>query len=183
MAGHFSVSELAKPNFSVYISDIPIESGTPENNQSLVYKSNLNQFVYEQISGVTGPTWATGPTGPTGPTGATGDIGPTGPTGPTGATGDIGPTGATGAASDNYLFSYDTTSQSLSTTFQSISLLNGAISAPANALPISNGWTQNTAGTQFTCNKTGIYKISYMVGINIALSTAMSNAVIIKSYN
>jgi hypothetical protein len=90
---------------SVFVNNIPIVSGGPGDNQSLVYDESLNQWVFENIgSGNTGATGPTGPTGsgltgPTGPSGqnnVTGPVGPTGPTGPTGFT-NIGPTGATGA--------------------------------------------------------------------------------------
>jgi len=57
------------------INGIPITSNKPELNQTLVYDSVINQWVFKTSSGD-----VQGPTGPTGPTGV---IGPTGPTGPT----------------------------------------------------------------------------------------------------
>jgi hypothetical protein len=87
------------PGNALSISGIPIESGTPSNSQVLVYKSAINQWVFEDQSGPGGATGPTGYTGDTGPTGEQGDIGPTGEQGdegdegPTGPTGDTGPTG------------------------------------------------------------------------------------------
>lgn len=61
------------------------------------------RFLYQGVSGPTGPQGATGPVGPqgatgaTGSTGATGNVGPQGNNGVQGPQGAIGPQGATGA--------------------------------------------------------------------------------------
>jgi len=100
----------AENNTCLSLNNIPIQSGIPELGQSLIYDSNVNQWVYGSggggASGFTGPTGAAGFTGPTGaagftgPTGAAGFTGPTGAgfTGPTGAAGFTGPTGPTGVS-------------------------------------------------------------------------------------
>jgi len=91
-------------NNCVLINNIPITSGSPGPNQTLVYDSSINQWVFETGGGgVTGPLGPSGPTGPTGPggsatnTGATGPTGSTGPSGPTGPDGSATNTGATGS--------------------------------------------------------------------------------------
>ena len=54
----------------------------------------------------------------------------------------------------NYLFAYDTTTQGLgaANTFQDASF-------DTNAL--IDGWTHTTSTASFTCNQTGLYRISY----------------------
>jgi len=94
MSFNFSTSE---NNTSISLNNIPIQYGTPESTQTLIYDSVANQWVYGYGGGGgdRGPTGPTGGVGSTGPTGSVGSTGPTGvgSTGPTGRTGSTGPTG------------------------------------------------------------------------------------------
>ena len=87
-------------NTCLSLNNIPIQSGIPEFGQSLIYDSDVNQWVYGSGGGGgdRGPTGPTGFTGPTGAAGFTGPTGPTGFTGRTGAAGFTGPTGPTGVS-------------------------------------------------------------------------------------
>jgi len=78
------------------------------------------------------------------------------------------------------MFAYDSNSQAIPTpgTFTTVRFLNGAGAPPAAAMPVSNGWTQNTAGTQFTCNQTGIYLISYELVLQISAGLLLSNVTV-----
>ena len=101
MSFNFSTSE---NNTSISLNNIPIQYGTPESTQTLIYDSVANQWVYGYGGGggdrgPTGPTGGVGSTGPTGRTGPTGGVGSIGPTGRTGSTGDVGSTGPTGVGS------------------------------------------------------------------------------------
>jgi hypothetical protein len=113
------------------------------------------------ISGVSGLIGSTGVSGQSGLIGATGVSGQSGLigasgigiTGASGLTGAIGATGAVGASgvnfSNNYVFAYDTTEQSIVNTalWQDIIFGNTAY---------INGWTHNTP-TTFECTVSGLY--------------------------
>jgi len=90
--------EKPSPQNALLISGVPVQSGSPNSGDSLIYDPVTRQWKYAPAgaSGLTGSTGPTGPTGPTGNTGPTGPTGNTGPTGPTGSTGPTGPTGSTG---------------------------------------------------------------------------------------
>lgn len=139
-------------------------------------------------TGATGPRGATGPTGsigiagvtgPTGPTGPTGATGPTGPTGPTGAIGDqglpgiaglIGPTGPTGADGPSLTQTNAFGVNSAGTTFNLNILLASSALVPFPTLVLlSPGIVINGAGTIFTINTFGRYRISYQVNTTAAL--------------
>lgn len=121
-------------------------------------------------TGATGPTGAigvTGPTGSIGDTGATGFLGPTGPTGSIGPTGLQGPTGFTGPSftSNNYLFSFDTTTQPISATgaFQDITFdTNVQVDT----------WSHSLSSANFVCGTTGLYRFDY----NSILDNVLSDA-------
>lgn len=81
---------------ALILGGVPIESGTPSNDDILQYDGAKNLWTY--LSGAVLPTGPTGPVGPTGPAGATGPQGPTGATGNAGPQGPQGPTGPTAPA-------------------------------------------------------------------------------------
>jgi uncharacterized delta-60 repeat protein len=98
-------------------------------------------FGIRGIVGLTLPAGTTGATGPTGPMGMTGSTGPQGNTG--------GP-----APASNFLFAYDTTTQSITTpdVFQNVTF---------NTIRITNGWNYDAGTAQFMCNQTGMYNVNY----------------------
>ena len=126
------------------------------------------------VTGVTGATGPTGPTGvtgitgvtgPTGPTGVTGITGVTGPTGPTGATGVTGPTGPTGANATV------TSAYAANTGGSILSVIESGVLVPLpNAQLLSPDITVNAAGTVFTVNTAGRYRLSYAVNTTAALA-------------
>jgi hypothetical protein len=115
------------------------------------------------ITGATGSTGPTGPIGPTGPTGFTGLTGATGSTGPTGATGATGPTGPTGSTptiQGNYASSYTLNLNQILTipgVFEAIPFINDLMLA---------NWSHTVGSTDFTCNQTGVYYITYTAHMN-----------------
>lgn len=102
------------------------------------------------VTGVTGATGATGE-GSTGMTGYTGNTGVTGDTGLTGSTGATGATGATGTMSGNFIYSYDTNTQSLTTGDDVVFSNNGSM----------QGILHTSNSTTFTVPIAGTYLISY----------------------
>jgi hypothetical protein len=114
-------------------------------------------------TGSTGLTGATGPTGPIGPTGAagtTGAAGVTGVIGVTGVTGPTGPTGSTPAIQANYVSSYSLN-------------INLTLFTPGvfQTIPFSNNlelasWSHTAGSTDFTCNQTGVYYVTYAGQVN-----------------
>jgi hypothetical protein len=99
MSGVKTENTITTPNNASLINYIPIQSESPNDNDSILYNKSVNQWKFGPGGGGSGETGPTGPSGgpigPTGPTGPSGGpIGPTGSTGPSG--GPIGPTGPTG---------------------------------------------------------------------------------------
>lgn len=78
------------------LNNVPIQTGTPESGEILIYDSSINQWIFG-FGGSGGDRGPTGPTGSGGSTGPAGSGGPTGSTGPTGS-GGIGSTGPTGSS-------------------------------------------------------------------------------------
>jgi hypothetical protein len=97
------------------------------------------------IPGPTGPQGAQGPQGPAGATGSAGsqgpqgDPGPTGPQGATGATGPQGPTGATGVVAATAPLTYDSGTQTVSTSMATARLLGRTAAGAGVAEEISVG--------------------------------------------
>jgi hypothetical protein len=123
MSGIKTETAITTLNNASLINYIPIQSALPNDNDSILYNKNTNQWKFLPSggggTGSTGPTGPSGgPTGPIGPTGSTGPsggpIGPTGPsggppgpTGPTGPSGGpIGPTGPTGSSASVQSYVY-----------------------------------------------------------------------------
>lgn len=102
---------------------------------------------------MTGATGATGPTGPTGATGVTGATGATGPTGPTGANATV------------------TSAYAANTGGSILSVIESGVLVPLpNAQLLSPDVTVNAAGTVFTVNTAGRYRLSYAVNTTAALA-------------
>jgi len=148
-------------NTCLSLNNIPIQSGIPEFGQSLIYDSDVNQWVYGSGGGggdrgPTGPTGAAGFTGPTGAAGFTGPTGAAGFTGRTGAAGFTGPTGPTGVSGQT---------NDATTTTKGIIRLGGSLNGDAENPIINIQPFSNTAGylidgtTQLRTFNTGTQKI------------------------
>lgn len=110
------IENFQQENYGSLLNNIPVVSGRPLDNQTLMFDEFIQQWNFKNSSidptgpvgeGLTGPTGpdAPGVVGSKGPDGATGiqgntNTGPTGPVGPAGPAGlanNTGPTGSTGS--------------------------------------------------------------------------------------
>ncbi|MFK4354564.1 hypothetical protein ABH964_003911 [Bacillus sp. RC92] len=115
-------------------------------------KDMFNNFPFLNISKIILPHFPTGPTGNTGITGSTGSTGITGSTGPTGSTGI---TGSTGLGLTNYLYTFDTTNQSVA--------VGGNVTFNTNG-PIVGTALTHIAGTgNIIINTLGIYVAEFQL--------------------
>lgn len=120
----------------------------------------------EGATGITGPTGTTGATGLIGVTGQTGSTGATGAAGSVGGRGPTGPTGPTGPQGPLGLYTFLSAAgmyitQNMSVTY---TLNPSPIQFTATQVPSANFTHPNN--TDFVCQTTGKYRMSYYLDIN-----------------
>ncbi|BDC34797.1 hypothetical protein Noda2021_07550 [Candidatus Dependentiae bacterium Noda2021] len=106
----------------------------------------------------------------------TGNTGPAGSTGPEGAQGVQGTTGNTGpsAAATDYVFSYDTTNQSvaIASSFQNINFSTNQV---------INNWTHSEGSATFTCPTDGTYLVTYRLLANNTSVSAQASTISVRA--